>query len=69
MVRDEVLGYQKRFGELADRFELFDLLAPDLARLCLNRNRLLLDGYRDRPERPHAAAHGRVPNPLYQCDQ
>ncbi len=66
MVRDEVLGYHKRFGELADRFELFDLLAPDLARLCLNRNRLLLDGYRDRPERPHAAVHGRIPNPLHR---
>ncbi|MGH3906017.1 MAG: IucA/IucC family protein, partial [Pseudonocardiaceae bacterium] len=42
------------------------LWAPDLQRLCLNRNRLLLDGYRDRPERPHAAVHGRVPNPLHQ---
>lgn len=66
LVRDEILAYQKRFPELAERFELFDLLAPDLQRLCLNRNRLLLDGYRDRPERPHAAVHGRVPNPLYQ---
>lgn len=66
MVRDEVLGYQKRFPELNERFALFDLLAPDLQRLCLNRNRLLLDGYRDRPERPHAAVHGRVPNPLHQ---
>ncbi|MPZ65023.1 MAG: IucA/IucC family siderophore biosynthesis protein [Pseudonocardiaceae bacterium] len=64
MVRDEVVGHQKRFPELANRFELFDLLAPDLARLCLNRNRLLLDGYADRPERPHAAVHGRAPNPL-----
>jgi siderophore synthetase component len=64
MVRDEVIGHQKRFPELADRFQLFDLLAPDLARLCLNRNRLLLDGYADRPQRPHAAVHGRVPNPL-----
>lgn len=64
MVRDEVIGHQKRFPELADRFQLFDLLAPDLARLCLNRNRLLLDGYADRPERPHAAVHGRAPNPL-----
>ncbi len=64
LVRDEVLAYQRRFGELADRFEIFDLLTPEIDRLCLNRNRLLLDGYRDRPERPHAAVHGRVPNPL-----
>ncbi len=34
------------------------------ASLCLNRNRLLTDGYRDRPERPHAAVHGTVPNAL-----
>ena len=27
-------------------------------------NRLHLDGYRDRPERPHAAVHGTVANPL-----
>lgn len=66
LVRDEVLAYHKRFPELAERFALFDLLAPDLQRLCLNRNRLLLDGYRDRPERPHAAVHGRVANPLYR---
>ncbi|MGH4013055.1 MAG: IucA/IucC family protein [Pseudonocardiaceae bacterium] len=66
LVRDEILAYQKRFPELTERFTLFDLLAPDLQRLCLNRNRLLLDGYRDRPERPHAAVHGRVPNPLHQ---
>lgn len=66
LVRDEILAYHKRFPELSERFALFDLLAPDLQRLCLNRNRLLLDGYADRPERPHAAVHGRVPNPLYQ---
>jgi siderophore synthetase component len=64
-VRDEVLAYQRRFPDLADRFALFDLLAPHFDRLCLNRNRLLLDGYGDRPERPHAAVHGRVPNPLH----
>ena len=66
LVRDEILAYQKRFPELSERFALFDLLAPDLQRLCLNRNRLLLDGYADRPERPHAAVHGRVPNPLHR---
>jgi siderophore synthetase component len=64
MVREEVLAHQRRFPEMRERFALFDLLAPDIERLCLNRNRLLLDGYRDRAERPHAAVHGRVPNPL-----
>ncbi|MGW6568212.1 IucA/IucC family protein [Streptomyces sp. NPDC054975] len=64
LVRAEILRHQARFPELKERFELFDLLVPRIERLCLNRNRLHLDGYRDRPQRPHAAVHGTVPNPL-----
>jgi siderophore synthetase component len=65
MVRAEIDAYQQRFaGTLSERFQVFDLLTPRIERLCLNRNRLLLDGYRDRPERPHAAVHGTIPNPL-----
>ncbi|MCB5163729.1 IucA/IucC family siderophore biosynthesis protein [Streptomyces bambusae] len=64
LVREEILRYQARFPELKDRFELFDLLTPRIERLCLNRNRLYSDGYRDRPERPHAVVAGTVPNPL-----
>ncbi|MFD5428029.1 IucA/IucC family protein [Streptomyces sp. NPDC127084] len=64
LVRAEILRHQARFPELKDRYEQFDLLTPRIARLCLNRNRLHLDGYRDRSERPHAAMHGLVPNPL-----
>ncbi|MFC7979424.1 IucA/IucC family protein [Streptomyces cinereoruber] len=64
LVRAEILRHQARFPELKERFELFDLLTPRIERLCLNRNRLHLDGYRDRSERPHAAVHGTVPNPL-----
>lgn len=64
LVRAEILRYQARFPELKERFEVFDLLTPRIERLCLNRNRLHLDGYRDRAERPHAAVHGTVPNPL-----
>jgi siderophore synthetase component len=65
MVREEILRHQDRFPELKERFALFDLLTPRIARLCLNRNRLHLDGYRDRASRPHAAVHGTVPNPLH----
>ncbi|WP_110946124.1 IucA/IucC family protein [Streptomyces avicenniae] len=65
LVRAEILAYQARFPELKNRFETFDLLTPRIARLCLNRNRLHLDGYRDRAERPHAAVHGTVANPLH----
>ncbi|GAB3406997.1 IucA/IucC family protein [Flindersiella endophytica] len=65
MVRAEIDAYQRRFADrLSERFAVFDLLTPRIERLCLNRNRLLLDGYRDRPERPHAAVHGTIPNPL-----
>ncbi|MEU5436747.1 IucA/IucC family siderophore biosynthesis protein [Streptomyces sp. NPDC020719] len=64
LVRDEIVRHQARFPELKDRYETFDLLTPRIERLCLNRNRLHLDGYRDRPERPHAAVEGTVPNPL-----
>ncbi|MGW7517104.1 IucA/IucC family protein [Streptomyces sp. NPDC054796] len=65
LVRAEIDRYQERFPELKPRFETFDLLPPRIDRLCLNRNRLHLDGYRDRPQRPHAAVHGEVPNPLH----
>jgi siderophore synthetase component len=67
MVREEVLNYQANSPELEDRFKMFDLLTPEIERLCLNRNRLLLDAYRDRPERPHAAIHGWIPNPLHEA--
>ncbi|WP_328968189.1 IucA/IucC family protein [Streptomyces sp. NBC_00239] len=66
LARDEIVRYQERFPELKERFELFDLLAPRIGRLCLNRNRLYSDGYRDRPQRPHAVVDGTVPNPLHR---
>lgn len=66
MVRAEIIAHQQRFPELADRYQLFDLLQPRISRICLNRNRLLLDGYADRPERPHAATHGTVSNALHE---
>uniref|UniRef100_UPI0030C70C78 IucA/IucC family protein n=1 Tax=Streptomyces bohaiensis TaxID=1431344 RepID=UPI0030C70C78 len=64
-VRAEILRYQQRFPELKDRYDTFDMLTARIDRLCLNRNRLHLDGYRDRSARPHAAVHGTVPNPLH----
>ncbi|WP_328536295.1 IucA/IucC family protein [Streptomyces sp. NBC_00344] len=66
LVRNEILRHHARFPELKERYEMFDLLTPRIERLCLNRNRLHLDGYRDRPNRPHAAVHGSVGNPLHQ---
>ncbi|MEW2067791.1 IucA/IucC family siderophore biosynthesis protein [Streptomyces sp. NPDC007346] len=65
LVRTEIARHHARFPELKERFELFDMLTPEIERLCLNRNRLHVDGYRDRSSRPHAAIHGTVPNPLH----
>ncbi len=65
LVRAEILRHHERFPRLKARQETFDLLTPEIERLCLNRNRLHVDGYRDRRDRPHAAVHGTVPNPLY----
>ena len=67
LVRAEILDHQGRFPGLAERFAMFDLLRPRFARVCLNRNRFLLDGSGDRPDRPHAAVHGTVPNALHDA--
>jgi siderophore synthetase component len=68
LIRATIRRYQDRFPEHAERYTLFDLGKPYIDRLCLNRNRLLLNGYRDRPTRPHVEAHGVVPNPLALTD-
>lgn len=65
-VRAEILRHQARFPELKERHQLFDLLTERIDRLCLNRNRLHEDGYRDSPVRPRAVVHGTVPNPLHR---
>ncbi len=70
LVRDEITAYQKRFGELAERFALFDLFTPAFERVCLNRERLLPGGYHDRAARDasfHLEADP-VPNPLVVCE-
>ncbi|SOC84023.1 Siderophore synthetase component [Ensifer adhaerens] len=64
LVRDAVLRYQRRFPELADRFEIFDLFADEYPRLCLNRVRLFTHGYADDDERPVPDFQGMVDNPL-----
>ena len=67
LARDEILAYQARFPELAERFARFDLLAAQFPRVCLNRERLLPAGYHDRAERD-ASFHtdaAPVANPLH----
>ncbi|QUX25916.1 IucA/IucC family siderophore biosynthesis protein [Nocardiopsis sp. MT53] len=71
LVRAEIDRYRAEFPELADRFALFDLLAPEYERVCLNRERLLGGGYHDRAERDaefHLDAPP-VPNPLHTPEE
>ncbi|WP_044640945.1 IucA/IucC family protein [Risungbinella massiliensis] len=63
-VRSVIKNYQKRFPELQERFEIFNLLRPQFTKLCLNRNRMLDYGYNDDSDRPHASEFGKVNNPL-----
>ncbi|MDJ0724026.1 MAG: IucA/IucC family siderophore biosynthesis protein [Prochloraceae cyanobacterium] len=64
-VRQAILNYQSRFPDLKERFKLFNLLAPQFTKLCLNRNRLITYGYADDGDRPHASAFGKVTNALH----
>jgi siderophore synthetase component len=64
LVRGSIEDYQSLFPEDAERYLIFDLATERIDRLCLNRNRLHLEGYRDLPQRPHIEAFGTVPNPL-----
>ncbi|WP_423998577.1 IucA/IucC family protein [Haloarcula salina] len=58
--------YQDRFPEYEDRFELFDLYRPRFRNYCLNRNRMLDNGYEDSSTRPKVQYHGTLENPLHQ---
>ncbi len=68
LAREQVLAYQERFPELADRFAMFDLLAPKVGRVALNREQLMGGGFHERAERDAEfdVMHGLVDNPLAQ---
>ncbi|MBM7649156.1 siderophore synthetase component [Bacillus ectoiniformans] len=66
IVREEILAYQKRFPQLEERFNTFDLLKPSITKLTLNRNRMFDYGYGDDDDRPHASEFGTVTNALYK---
>lgn len=53
----------KAHPELEDRFKLFDLFTPEMARVCLNRVRFKL-GYGDTSERPLPELGTPLKNPL-----
>lgn len=63
-VSNVITDYQQRFPELQERFNAFDLQRPYFPKLCLNRVRLLDQGYHDDAERPSAAVGSMLENPL-----
>jgi len=68
LAREQVLDYQARFPELSERFAWFDLLAPRVGRVALNREQLMGGGFHERAERDAEfdVMHGLVDNPLAQ---
>ncbi|KOX92436.1 IucA/IucC family protein [Haloarcula rubripromontorii] len=60
--------YHDRFPEYEDRFDLFDLYRPRFRNYCLNRNRMLDNGYEDSSTRPKVQYHGTLENPLHRFD-
>jgi siderophore synthetase component len=69
LVRSTVDGYRERFGLPASAYDEFDLTAPTVERVCLNREHLAGEGF-DRVDRDEEfdVRFGRVPNPLVTQD-
>ena len=60
--------HQARHPELEERFRLFDLLAPTMPRVCINRVRLAI-GYGDLNQRPVPSLGSDLVNPLHLAEQ
>jgi siderophore synthetase component len=68
-VRAVIRAYADRFPDDAKRYPDLDLFAPDVERVCLNREHLAGEGFErvDRDEE-FDVRFGRVPNPLHGPD-
>lgn len=64
LARATILDYQARHPELAERFEEYDLLAPEVPRYPLNRDRLVVTRYGDQSLRHALQSNGTHHNPL-----
>ena len=64
LLRDALLAHRRAHPALEDRFALFDLFAPTMPRVCINRVRLA-QGYEDSAERPLPARGRDLVNPLH----
>lgn len=66
MVRAELERYRDRHPELRDRFDALGLFAPEVERICLNREQLTGGAFHERSERDadFDLREGFAPNPL-----
>ncbi len=64
LLRERILRYQAAHPGLQPQFAQFDLLRPEMERVCLNKVRFQI-GYADDAERPRPALGPRLPNPLH----
>ncbi len=62
-LRLSIERYQQQHSQLQTRFQMFDLLAPTIHRVCINRVRFQ-QGYNDRAERPVPIVGSDIVNPL-----
>ncbi|WP_432459631.1 IucA/IucC family protein [Agarivorans sp. QJM3NY_25] len=60
---DEIRSYQAAHPQLQERFEMFDLLKPEIEKLCVNRVRFKI-GYGDSEQRPLPEIGQPITNPL-----
>lgn len=63
LLTGKLRAYQQGHPELAERFQLFDLFAPKIPRVCLNKARFEI-GYADSDQRPSPAVGNDIENPL-----
>lgn len=64
ILRDQLQTARAAHPDLADRFALFDLFAPRMPRVCINRVRFAI-GYEDSAARPLPARGTDLDNPLF----
>ena len=64
LLNARIRHYQSQFPNLKERFKLFDLLAPTMERICINRVRFKV-GYQDTSERLLPELGTVINNPLF----
>lgn len=68
ILREVLQTARRRHPDLAGRFAMFELFAPRMPRVCINRVRFAI-GYEDSASRPMPARGTDLENPLFAADQ